>query len=176
MFAIQHLKHLALACVVAVGSFLGLAATPAHAIDTITCTGSAQTTFSPPITDQPSTVTFTSDFSYTPCISTVPGVTSGSRNITANVTRSCASLLETETVSSTINWNNGQSSTAQSTRVASLAGAAYTVTHTGTVTSGLFQGRSFVHQMTAPSTDILLCTLGLGDVATINYSVVLEIL
>ncbi len=182
MFAIQHLKHLkhlkhlALACVVAAGSFLGLAAAPAHAIDTITCTGSQTTTYNPPITNQSAAVTFSANTTFGPCVSTVPGINGGSQNISGQIHRSCATLLESYPLTVITNWNNGQSSTAETNVTVNLVGALYTVSFTGTITDGPFNGRAFVQQLTAPALDITLCLLGLGDVSTINFTAALEIL
>lgn len=177
MFRILYLNHVVVACAVFAGAFLGLASAPAEALETITCTGSTYSTFNPPITNQPTASTYLSEHTYGPCISTVPGISSGGFSGSAQVERSCLSLLEiVPSLSITIDWNNGQSSTAEVGYVANIVGALYTVTLTGAVTDGVFQGRSFVQQMTAPATDIALCTLGLSGVSEIQYINVLEIL
>ena len=48
-------------------------------------------------------------------------------------------------------------------------------TLTGTVTSGLFTGDTVLQTSTAPATNILLCTLGLGTVSSIYSLVTLAI-
>ncbi|MFD1216074.1 MULTISPECIES: hypothetical protein [Microbulbifer] len=166
---------------VAAGALLGLSlvAVPAQAqsVDTITCTGSSNTTYDPPITNQPATVTFSDDSVYAPCESTVPGITAGSGSFSSPVAgRSCLSLLEMYPVTVFIDWNNGQSSTLQLNAVTNIGAGVYTVTQTGTVTDGLFLGRSAVRQLVAPSIDILACTLGLGSVSSIGFTGVLAIL
>lgn len=75
----------------------------------------------------------------------------------------------------TITWNTGQTSTLTLNRVTNVAGAVITVTQTGTVTGGLFSGDTVVMTATAPSTDVLNCTLGLGTVSSTYSTVVLEI-
>lgn len=178
MFDPQHLKRVIAACILATGMGLGLAATPSQAqsLDTITCTGSTQSTFNPPLTNQLADTTFNSQTTYGTCISTIAGITGGSRSVSAPINSSCLELLDSESLTMTIDWNNGQSSTVQANAIANIAAAVFTVTQTGTVTGGPFAGRSFVQQLTAPSLDITLCTLGLGNVSTINHTVVLEIL
>ncbi|WP_157015645.1 hypothetical protein [Mesorhizobium xinjiangense] len=178
MFGMLHPERVAAVCDLATGLFLGLAAVPpsAQAVETITCTGSINTTFSPPITQELTTVSFSSDAIYVPCISTVPGITDGTHTAAGQVTRSCLTLPDGYPQVLTIDWNNGQSSTAQLSVITGIVGAVYTVTQAGTITDGAFEGRGIVHQLTAPSLDITLCTLGLGDLPGVNYTIVLEIL
>ncbi|MEW2266286.1 hypothetical protein ACGF5T_31915 [Streptomyces sp. NPDC047853] len=60
-------------------------------------------------------------------------------------------------------------------RTTTVAGAVLVITYTGTVTSGLFSGDTVLLTITGPSTDITLCTLGLGTVPSTYGVVVLEI-
>jgi hypothetical protein len=106
----------------------------------------------------------------------VPGLTAGSRSATFPYpSRSCLDLLDSETVTFTINWNTGQTSTITGNTSVTIVGAALIVTITGNVTEGLFAGDSVVQTVTGPSTDITLCTLGLGSVSSIYSLVTLEI-
>ncbi|MET9716854.1 hypothetical protein ABZZ46_15745 [Streptomyces rochei] len=153
---------------------LAVTVTPAsaspQALDTLNCTSSSSTTYDPPITLVPQTSKRTINQAYGPCVGTgaaadVTGGTHTSSNITL---RSCLQLLSTATVSWTIKWNNGESSTVTAQRVSNLAGAVFTNTFTGTVTSGFLEGHTFVETMTAPSTQITACTLGLGSVSSLG--------
>jgi hypothetical protein len=145
----------------------------------VTCIppSSQTTTFTPPLTLVPKPVTVTASTQYGPCSSTtVPGLTAGSRNATIFYPRrSCLDLLKSEAVTFTIHWNTGQQSTISGNTTASVVGAALVVTITGNVTSGLFAGDSVVQTVTGPSTDVTLCTLGLGTVSSIYSLVSLEI-
>ncbi|MBZ4017757.1 hypothetical protein [Streptomyces purpurogeneiscleroticus] len=154
---------------------------PAHAdaLDTVTCTAPSSSqinTFDPPLTRTPASTTATVSTQYGPCVSTVPGVTSGSRKARFNRRMSCQQLLDRETAKFTITWDNGQTSTVKGKRVANVAGALFTLTLTGTVTEGLFKGQAVLQQNVAPSVDITKCTLGAGSVSSLYSAVTLEIL
>jgi hypothetical protein len=129
------------------------ASAAASALDTLTCTSTSTTTAA--------TSTRTIDQTYGPCVGTgaAASITGGTHTSSNTTQRSCLQLLSTATVSWTINWSNGQSSTVTAQRVSNLAGAVFTNTFTGTVTSGYLAGRSFIETMTAPSLQITACTL-----------------
>ncbi|MET9254951.1 hypothetical protein ACGFZL_12090 [Streptomyces sp. NPDC048182] len=160
----------AVAAVLATAVPAGAAQGSATALDTLNCTSSSTTTYSPPITTTPAASTRTINQTYGPCVGTgaAAPITGGTHSSTNTTTRSCLQLLSTATVSWTIHWNTGQSSTVTAQRVSNLAGAVFTNTFTGTVTGGFLQGRSFVETMTAPSLQITACTLGQGSVAGIG--------
>ncbi|WP_283136102.1 hypothetical protein [Rhizohabitans arisaemae] len=144
----------------------------------ITCTPPSGNiaTFTPPLTLTPQTVTVANSATYSPCVSaTQPAVTSGTRSNLNTQTRSCLDLLTSGTVTFTITWNTGQTSTVSGTTTTSTAGAAIVFTTTGTVTTGLFAGSSVAQVNTAPSADILLCTAGLGTVSGVTSLVTLTI-
>ncbi|MGW7271731.1 hypothetical protein ACWGH5_14515 [Streptomyces sp. NPDC054864] len=141
-----------------------------QALDTLTCTGTSTTTYDPPITSATASSTRTIDQTYGPCVGTggAAAITGGTHNSSNTTSRSCLQLLSTATVSWTIHWSNGQSSTVTAQRVSNLAAAVFTNTFTGSVTSGYLQGHSFVETMTAPSLQITACTLGLGSVSSLG--------
>ncbi|MCZ9355100.1 hypothetical protein NGM36_36010 [Streptomyces mutabilis] len=140
------------------------------ALDTLTCTSTSTTTYDPPITTTAATSTRTIDQTYGPCLGTgsAASITGGTHTSSNTTQRSCLQLLSTATVSWTINWSNGQSSTVTAQRVSNLAGAVFTNEFTGTVTSGYLTGRSFVETMTAPSLQITNCTLLGGSVSSLG--------
>ncbi|WP_299540749.1 hypothetical protein [uncultured Streptomyces sp.] len=140
------------------------------ALDTLTCTSTSTTTYDPPITTTAATSTRAIDQTYGPCVGTgtAASITGGTHMSSNTTQRSCLQLLSTATVSWTINWSNGQSSTVTAQRVSNLAGAVFTNTFTGAVTSGYLAGRSFVETMTAPSLQITNCTLLGGSVSSLG--------
>ncbi|MEV0613483.1 hypothetical protein AB0I81_09170 [Nonomuraea sp. NPDC050404] len=144
----------------------------------VTCTppSSNNVTYNPPLTQSPQTVTVSSSVTYNPCVSlTQPTLTSGTRANVIVSTRSCPDLLASAPATFTINWNTGQSSTISGTSNTSTAGALIVVAITGTVTAGLFAGAAVTQVNTAPSAQILLCTLGLGTVSNLTSLVTLTI-
>jgi hypothetical protein len=155
-------------------------ATPASAsaLDVTCVPPSSQTvTFNPPLTLIPGPVAVSASTQYGPCTSTsVPGITSGSRNATFSYPSiSCLDLLKSQSIIFTITWNTGQQSTITGNTTVTTVGAALVVTITGTVTAGLFAGDSVVQTITGPSTAVTLCTLGLGTVPSIYALVTLAI-
>ncbi|MFI1585559.1 hypothetical protein [Embleya sp. NPDC020630] len=154
-----------------------LPATPAHAsVLDVTCTGGETATYNPALTSTPQTVTTTRVISYSPCVSTDPAVTSGARNLTYTAPGfSCVDLLGSGTISATITWNTGQTSTVTGNRVSTVVGATTVTVITGTVTAGLFTGDTVVQTQIGAATPILTCNLGLGTVSGLTSTIVLEI-
>ncbi|NUO57502.1 MAG: hypothetical protein HOV78_12600 [Hamadaea sp.] len=132
--------------------------------------------YSPPLTNQPQQTTVSTTALYGPCTSvSQPAITSGSRTASVTTTASCLDLLGSGTLTYTITWNTGQTSTITSNFTRVVAGAVYEIIATGTVTSGVFAGDTVVTDFTGPSTDITLCTLGLGTVSSVYNVGTLEI-
>ena len=158
---------------------LGPTGTASAGVLDVTCTppSSQSSTYTPPLTMAPQTVTGSTVTQYGPCVSlSNPALTSGSMTRTGSAPGiSCLELLQSGPSNFTITWNTGQTSTISSNYTANIVGAALVVTRTGTVTSGLFAGSTFLQVNTAPATDVLLCTLGLGTVSSVYYLVTLEI-
>ncbi|WP_367127601.1 hypothetical protein [Saccharothrix sp. HUAS TT1] len=145
----------------------------------LTCTppSSASLLFDPPATNSPQTVGLTVSRQYGPCVSaTHPDITSGHSTATGTSSgATCLSLLGANAITIPITWNTGQTSVLSGNNVSSLSGVALTVVTTGTVTSGVFAGATFVHTIVYPSQNILLCNLGLGALSALYGQVVLEI-
>lgn len=145
----------------------------------LTCTppSSASLKFDPPATNSPQTETLTVSRQYGPCVSaTHPDITSGYSNATGTFPgATCLSLLGANAITIPITWNNGQTSTLSGNNVSNMSGLTLTVVTTGTVTSGVFTGATFLHTIVYPSQDILLCNLGLGTLSSLYGQVVLEI-
>ncbi|PSL52505.1 hypothetical protein B0I31_113178 [Saccharothrix carnea] len=145
----------------------------------VTCTppSSQNDTFTPPLTVTPRDVTVGITSQLGPCVSlSNPAITSGAINFSALVRGlSCLDLLQSGSITYTIVWNTGQTSTISANYTVTIVGAALVVTRTGTVTSGLFAGSTVLQVITGPATDVLLCILGLGTVSSTYSLVTLEI-
>ncbi|MET8575598.1 hypothetical protein [Streptomyces sp. NPDC005012] len=145
----------------------------------VTCTPPSSNTvvYSTPLTLAPQSVGLTSSVQLGPCVSvSTPALTSGTSVVSAPpASRSCLDLLSAGTETRTVTWNTGATSALSLNRTVTVAGAALVVTFTGTVTSGLFAGDTVLMTITGPSTDITLCTLGLGTVPSTFGLVALEI-
>jgi hypothetical protein len=154
-----------------------LPATSAHAgVLDVTCAGSEFVTYSPALTNVEQAVTVTASTSLAPCVSlSTPGLISGSGFLQAVITRQCLDLLDPGPFTRNVTWNTGQTSSLTGNGSSSIVGASLVVVFTGSVTAGLFAGDTFVNTITAPATDITLCTLGLGTVSSLFGVVTLEI-
>ena len=145
-----------------------------------TCTppSSSNLTYSPPLTNVPQVSTPSLSWQLGPCVSTsVPALTSGTSTVTGTPQpRTCLELLSAGPETRTIHWNTGAASGMSLNRTVTLAGTALVVTHTGTVTSGLFAGDTVVITETGVATDILLCTAGLGTVNSIYNLITMEVI
>jgi hypothetical protein len=126
-------------------------------------------TYTPPLTLTPQTVTVQTTEVFGPCTSlAVPAITSGLAKTTVTVPgRTCLVLLGSGTATRTITWNTGQTSTITENFSTQIVGGVFTVTVTGIVTDGLFQGDTIVRNQSGPATDILLCEAGLGAVSSV---------
>ncbi|PSL52498.1 hypothetical protein B0I31_113171 [Saccharothrix carnea] len=158
---------------------LGPAGTASAGVLDVTCTppSSNSITYNPPLTRTPQDVTIGVSAQYGPCVSlSNPALTSGHRAISVlSPGFSCLELLNSGSVTFTITWNTGQTSTVSANYSATVVGAALVDVRTGTVTSGLFAGSTVLQTTTGPATDVLLCTAGLGTVSGIYSLVTLEI-
>ncbi|NUO57759.1 MAG: hypothetical protein HOV78_13895 [Hamadaea sp.] len=166
----RRLRSLTALALLAAGTAVALPSPAQAAPLDMTCTppSSNVSTYSPALTSTPQTVTSTITALWGPCTSaSQPAITSGYRSATVPFTGSCLELLQPATLTTTITWNTGQTSTVTTNYLGAIAGAVFTVTSTGTVTGGLFAGDSVVINLTGPSADIALCTAGLGTVSSI---------
>ncbi|MFJ4478801.1 hypothetical protein [Streptomyces xanthochromogenes] len=102
-------------------------------------------------------------------------MTSGTSTLVTTGSRTCLDLLSSNSVTLPITWNTGDTSTLSGNSVVNVVGAVNQTEVTGTVTSGLFAGDTFVMNVTGAATDILLCTAGLGTVSSLYDTITLEI-
>jgi len=144
---------LAAAAAVAPAAF----ATPqASALDLVRCAaGSETTTYAPPLSDTPQTVTGTTTGTYAPCL-VVSGLTISSRTGSYSgtigpSTRTCSDLLTSRPGRRTVNWSTGTTSTFTFTStVTNLGGGILQALQLGAITAGEFNG--------LPATGIVLLT------------------
>ncbi|MET9500040.1 hypothetical protein [Streptomyces sp. NPDC006552] len=156
---------------------------PAHAsggLELAACTlaGSTETTdYSPALTSARQSSTVSIDTQYRNCLApTEPALSSGSRSSVFTRETSCLDLANGGQRTYTIDWNTGQQSTLSGMSTANVVGAVLTTTTTGTVTSGLFQGATFIQQVVSiPNLNITLCTVGAGSLAHLDNTVTLVI-
>jgi hypothetical protein len=126
----------------------------------VTCVGTEPTTFTPGLLLTTQTGTIHSETHLDNCVSiSDPTLTSGSAVIDVTVPLSClnnVSVFGPRT--ETITWNNGHSSTLVFTQeVSVVVGVQFTLTSTGTVTSGEFAGKTAVAQRVGPTPTLLNC-------------------
>jgi methionine-rich copper-binding protein CopC len=136
-----------IATVITSGAVTLLAAPAAHAaVSSTTCAGSSVITYQPGLTNTAQTVTYTETDTFSPCLSTVPTLTSGTSSVTISLPgASCLALpsLTTNTPYE-IDWNNGASSDINLSFTDAVAEGIEQVTGAGTVTSGQFAGATVV--------------------------------
>lgn len=140
------------------------------------CGGSLTSTYSPPLTMAPQMITTTTTSIYSPCLSaTHPSVTSGTRVSIVHRVSDCLDLLGSGTATHIVTWNTDQNSTFLTNFTSTTVGVNRTVTFEGVVTDGLFTGAQVLSVQTYPSTDVTLCTAGLGSVSSVHGELVLKL-
>lgn len=146
---------------------------PAHAdsVESVICIppSSNRATYDPPLTTTPQTVTLSVSAHFSPCVSLTQPVSSATSTGSATIpNRTCSTLVGSSSTTFTLDWDTGDTSTISADAVSTIAGGVYSVTSTGTVTAGLFEGGTYVANYTGPALEILLCQLGLGTVSSVN--------
>ncbi|MGB3442614.1 MAG: hypothetical protein WBA97_28050 [Actinophytocola sp.] len=157
------------AILAAVAASVLVGTVPAHAdILDVTCVppSSAVVEFDPPLDNTASATDVSLSVQYGPCVSLSEGdLTSGSRtNEVSGAPLSCTNVLSPNTVTFTIAWNTGDTSTVTASRTITTTPALALVTLTGTVTSGLFAGDAFVEALVSSRLELVSCQLGLTTV------------
>lgn len=133
-------------------------------------------TFTPPLTlvNQPTQVDRKT--AYEACTSpTVPEITSGKSVLSLTMLDDCTMVLAPSTVSFTITWNTGRTSTIKATRTATLSGNTLTVDFAGSVTAGLFTGSLVQQQYVGSGTELIACLNGVGRLSGLKSAVSLLI-
>ena len=172
----RGLAGLAAVAVAATALVLSGAAPAAADTNLVQCIGAQSNSYQPVLSRTARPTLVTGGTTYNRCASLTPGLTQGIADSTARYpSRSCLDLLAAQTVGWTIRWNNGRTSTVTGTAITTVAGAAMVTTFNGGVTAGLYQGAAVVQTVSGASTDITLCTLGLGTIFGLSGAVTLTI-
>jgi hypothetical protein len=137
---------------------------PAHAaragiLDSVTCTGTSDVTFTPGLTLTPQTVTVDGVDSAPSCVSSDPTITATiAHPFTYPVPNATCNDVMFTSRSQDISWNNGHDSFISTlTFELTSAGGITQETGTGTITSGEFTGDTAVLIWAYPLVDPLLC-------------------
>ncbi|BAJ25890.1 MULTISPECIES: hypothetical protein [Kitasatospora] len=147
---------------------LVLPAPPARAAGSLLdCPGTATSTYAPPLTAAGAPTTITLSEVLTPCAAPGTAVTSGTASLVVPVPTPypCGQLAGSGTLTRTITWNTGQTSTLTGTYTATFVGATIVGNGSGTVVSGLFAGQPFTDVRVTPSEQVLRCEAALATVS-----------
>jgi hypothetical protein len=105
-----------------------------------------------------------------------PNIRSGYNSINFTIPDDCNLMIQTGGTSGfAITWNTTQTTTFVAQRSTSLVGNVFTTSYSGTVTAGLFLGRSVRQTFTADATELNQCLAGAGVVPFLISDVVLTI-
>ncbi|MFN6516114.1 MAG: hypothetical protein RMY29_016670 [Nostoc sp. CreGUA01] len=162
------------AATVSVDFFSTKSIAQAQLLPVICPVGTETVTYNPLLTNQVQNVTVNITGSVNQCIGAQP-ITSGTYNFTVTGPTSCNNIGIFPTYVITYNWNNGQSSQVQYTLTSSnQIGGQIILTSLGTITSGLFQGRTAQRTITLLATDVQACqNQGLFSIAGIQQLIIL---
>lgn len=125
--------------------------------------GSSVIHYDPPLTNVLEETTITIHRELGACTSsTHPRITTGTVDSVSTVPASCSRPLVGSSLSSTIVWNTGETSTLSLNAVSSVVLGQLVTTFTGSVTDGLFDGSTITWVQASPSEGLILCnTTGL---------------
>jgi hypothetical protein len=138
---------------------LGISASPSGAAaGDLTCTTVQRTAYSPGVTFTPSQQTISITTIDAPCVSTTrPDITAGTAAFTFPGVRSCLTLDQSSSGTSSIKWNTGETSVYTYISTSQTVAGQIVVIITGAVTSGPFQGRSIAFALVSPVVNVLQC-------------------
>jgi len=157
----KSLVPVALVALVLAGGIASAApasAAPALAPTVLTCQGSETDSYSPALTNTPTTIAVTSRAQHTCLGLSSPSVTKAAIAFPITQTGySCTSVLRSGDGSSVIDWGGGRTSTFRFSGVVNVADGTLVTTQTGTITSGLFAGSVAVRVITGPQLGVLEC-------------------
>jgi len=129
----------------------------------MTCASTQRTTYSPGVTLLPSQQTIQNSSIASPCVSSShPAITSGTAGFTTHGIRSCLTLDQIGGGTAGILWNTGQTTTYVYNSSTQTVGGQIVLTIIGTVTGGVFQGRSISFVIVSPSLNLANCLIPPG--------------
>ncbi|MCW8126720.1 hypothetical protein [Microbulbifer halophilus] len=135
----------------------------AFAVGELTCTASADITYSPGLRlfEQQTDITF--DVGYSGCTSlTGSTITGGSRSGSFTGSRSCLALPASGSATIEIYWDDGQTSVVDATTQSTDAAGQTVHILTGPIISGPFAGKIFSEELVQASLDLLSCLVAPG--------------
>lgn len=143
--------------------FVALPFNSAFAVGELTCTASADISYSPGLRlfSQQTDINF--DVDYSGCTSlTGSTITGGSRSGSFTGSRSCLALPPSGSATIEIYWDNGQTSVVDATTQSTDAAGQTVHLLTGPIISGPFAGLTFSEQLVQASLDLLSCLVAPG--------------
>jgi hypothetical protein len=174
----MRLPHILVAAIVGLAAPLATVTPAAAGVLDVTCTPPSTNvnTYTPPLTATPQTVVVNSSAQYSCVSATVPGLTSGTRTVEVTSLAGPAWTCSPDSPSSSPSPGTpARAAPSPATRPSPPSARPNVTTLTGTVTAGLFTGDTVVSTSVSPSAPILLCTLGLGTVASTTSTLLLSI-
>lgn len=136
----------------------------------LSCGGTGSNTYQPGVTNTPRTITVHSEANYQPCTGT-SGITSGHYELTATGTASC--IGGGFSITFTITWNTGQTSTVTAVGILVLRPAnEIVVLYQGTVTAGTFIGATVLQTATLVNVTPAQCFTTEGVTGTSGPAVI----
>jgi hypothetical protein len=130
----------------------------AHALTAdVLCAGTETVTYQPGLLLTPQTVNVTVNGILAPCTSSDRHITSGTYLQHFTTTLSCSTLLGGLAATRVFNWSDGESSTFSYNRAINDVGGQTTVTFTGTIVSGKFEGDTAIEQVVFVTLNTLQC-------------------
>jgi hypothetical protein len=130
----------------------------AEAPAAVACTTASEWTYSPGVVLLPRPLRTTVKDTYTSCTGVGGDVTAtGASEFVVDRSAGCLEPLATVPETRTITWADGSTSTFSYTVTVTSAPGADVITKIGTITDGVFAGRSAQAVQAAPAADLLLC-------------------
>ncbi|MGZ3146315.1 hypothetical protein ACVDFE_30850 [Lentzea chajnantorensis] len=160
----DRMSHLAKSCRalgVVVAALVPAVPGAAAVADTpvVACTTTSTWTYSPGVVLVPRPLRTSVRDEYTSCTGVVTG---GTSEFTVDRTAGCLEPLAAVQESRVIRWADGRTSTFTYTVTVTSAPGADVVTKTGTITGGVFAGRSAQAVQVAPAVDLARCLTAEG--------------
>lgn len=124
----------------------------------VVCTTASEWSYSPGVVLLPRPLRTTVKDTYTACTGVGGAVTaSGASEFVVDRSAGCLEPLAAVPETRVITWADGSTSTFSYTVTVTSAPGADVITKIGTITAGVFAGRSAQAVQAAPTTDLLLC-------------------
>ena len=152
----------AVAVLAAAAVGLGAATASAEVADA-TCAGTVASTFDPALRAFTQSTAGSDTTLLAACTSlSDPTIRSGRTAVSYSASMSCVAPLNGGTVSETIAWSNGATSTFESTATSTTVAGESVSTQLGSIVAGQFSGDTAVKVTRTPTLDLLSCLLGPG--------------